>query len=153
MDHPEFHIVTVDRSNFEKVLPLITAYQFFYRSAVDQEQNRKHFGQFLDDHEKGVLYVALDAGSSSALGFATIYYPFSSVRAEAVCLMNDLFTLPQARGRGVGRALIRHCREQAKAHGFAELFWMTEERNQTAQKLYDSFGAQRTEWLEYILRL
>jgi ribosomal protein S18 acetylase RimI-like enzyme len=66
--------------------------------------------------------------------------------------MNDLYTVPAARGQGVGRALIRHCARYARAHGFATIYWQTEQSNATAQRLYDSLSASRTAWYTYVLR-
>ena len=142
-------IETVTPQLFNKVLPLIADYQSFYKAEPDEARNRAHFSQFLEEHSRGVLFVALQ--DEETLGFATLYFPFSSVRARAVCLMNDLFTAETARGQGVGRALIAHCRDYARAHNFPELMWHTEADNETAQRLYDSFGATRNAWLEYVL--
>ena len=144
-------IETVTRANFEQVLPLVAAYQRFYNAAPDEVRNRAHFSQFLDDHARGVLFIAMQ--NEIAVGFATLYFPFSSVRARAVCLMNDLFTVEAARGKGVGRALISHCRDYAAQHDFPALIWHTEQNNATAQRLYDGFGASKSAWLEYDLEV
>ena len=143
-------IETVTKPHFEKVLPLIADDQRFYRAEPDEARNREHFSQFLDDHSRGVLFAALDA--DSVIGFATLYFPFSSVRARSICLMNDLFTMEAARGKGVGRALIRHCQSYAQAHNFPALMWNTEQNNHAAQQLHDSLGATRSAWLEYVLQ-
>src|SRR3954468_17259619 len=108
-------IETVTPDTFALVLPLIAAYQRFYAAAPDEERNCAHFGQFLGDHTRGIQFVALEDGQ--ALGFATLYFPLSSVSARANCLMNDLFTIPEARGKGIGRALIQHCLGYAQERG------------------------------------
>lgn len=143
-------IETVTTSNFEMVLPLIAEYQRFYNAEPNESRNRAHFSQFLEDHAQGILFLALDNDGAS-LGFATIYFPFSSVRAQPDCVMNDLLTLPDARGKGVGRALIAHCREYARASGYHSLLWMTDQSNACAQRLYDKTGAQSSTRLEYVL--
>jgi ribosomal protein S18 acetylase RimI-like enzyme len=68
-----------------------------------------------------------------------------------VVIMNDLYVKPAARGRGVGRALVEACRERAREHGAAGLEWETEPRNTRAQRLYESLGADRSEWVAYWL--
>jgi ribosomal protein S18 acetylase RimI-like enzyme len=143
-------IETVTAATFERVLPLIAAYQRFYRATPDEARNRAHFGQFLADHSRGIQFVAL-ADDGIALGFATLYFPLGSVAAGPRCLMNDLYTVPEARSQGVGRALIRHCARYARAHGFATIYWQTEQSNATAQRLYDSLPTSRTAWYTYIL--
>ena len=142
-------IETVTPHNFEAVLPLIAGYQHFYGAEPDENRNRAHFSQFLEDHSRGVLFVALDDGA--AVGFATLYCPFSSVRARAIRLMNDLFTVEAARGRGVGRALMEYCRHYAAAHDFPTLEWNTAQDNVSAQRLYDALNAKRSAWLNYNL--
>jgi len=143
------HIETVTAATFELVLPLIAAYQRFYEATPDEARNRAHFSQFLGDHTNGIQFIALDSGA--ALGFATLYFPFSSVSARVTCLMNDLFTVPEARGRGVGRALIGHCLRYAGERGFSGIWWQTAQSNTTAQRLYESVGASRSAWYTYTL--
>ena len=65
--------------------------------------------------------------------------------------MNDLFTVPQARGQGVGRALISHCLAYAKARGFSRISWQTAQSNAHAQKLYDRLPTTRKAWFTYTL--
>ena len=142
-------IETVSESNFERVLPLIGHYQEFYQRVCDEGANRRHFGQLLGGQSPmGVQFVAIDA-SGQALGFATLYFLPSSLGACLSCVLNDLFTLPSARGQGVGRALIAHCRQQARLRGYAALEWQTAPDNEPSQRLYDKLGASRESWLHY----
>jgi GNAT superfamily N-acetyltransferase len=143
-------IETVTAANFEQLLPLIAAYQEFYRLKPDEGRNRAFFGRFLGGQSGGIQFIALD-DRGSALGFATVYSRFSSARAQVDCLMNDLYVVPEARGQGVGRALIEHCRLHARDSGARELIWLTEQSNRTAQRLYDRCPATRTAWYQYRL--
>jgi GNAT superfamily N-acetyltransferase len=143
-------IETVTAQTFERVLPLIADYQRFYKAEPDQARNRDHFGRLLDDHDTGIQFVALDE-ASRALGFATLYFPLGSVRPGVACLMNDLFVVPEMRGRGIGRALIAHCLSYAKARGFSGIHWQTALDNHTAQRLYDSLPTTRSGWYTYRL--
>src|SRR5690606_11195480 len=130
-------IETVTTETFSIVLPLIAEYQRFYRTEPDTERNIAHFSQFLHDHSRGIQFLAFD-DENQALGFATIYFPLSSLSAGQYCLRNDLFVAPNVRGGGVGRALIEHCLRYAKDHGYSKLHWSTELDNHRAQRLYDS---------------
>ena len=67
--------------------------------------------------------------------------------------MNDLFVAPGQRGRGIGRALIEATAAVARERGAAHVEWSTAPDNHTAQRLYDSTGAERSEWIEYELDL
>ena len=99
-------IETVNNLNFEKVLPLIARYQEFYQRIPDAEANRRHFGQFLGgNHPLGVQFLAV-ADEGTALGFATLYFLPSSLSAGSSSVLNDLYTVPEARRHGVARALL-----------------------------------------------
>ena len=143
-------IETVTAQTFERVLPLIAAYQRFYKAEPDDARNRAHFGGLLDEHAAGIQFVALDE-AGQALGFATLYFPLGSVSPGVACLMNDLFVVPETRGQGIGRALILHCLSYAKAHGFPKIHWQTALDNHTAQRLYDSLPTTRSGWYTYRL--
>lgn len=144
------NIETVSASTFEQVLPLIAAYQRFYQAEPNHERNRAHFSQLLGDHARGIQFVALDQ-AGQALGFATLYVALGSVSPGQFCLMNDLYVVPEARGQGVGRALIHHCLSYAQTRGFDAIEWQTALDNHAAQRLYDSLPTERSGWYTYTL--
>jgi GNAT superfamily N-acetyltransferase len=148
----EIEIAPVAAAELERVLPLIAAYQRFYEvEKVDEEGNRGFFRRFLSPSDDGLLLGARDDGE--IVGFACLYWHFSSLAAAETVLMNDLFVVEGARGRGVGRALIEASASVARERGAGSLEWATAPDNATAQRLYDSTGAERSEWIEYELRL
>lgn len=141
-------IEKVDHHNFEDVLPLIRAYQEFYNMAeIDDEKNRSHFGRFLDDNSRGVLHIIISEGQVA--GFSTIYFNFSSTKAEEVAVLNDLFIKPEFRGKGMGRLLVEHAIETVTSRGIRRIQWLTTLDNTAAHKLYDSLGARKSEWYLY----
>jgi GNAT superfamily N-acetyltransferase len=83
------------------------------------------------------------------MGFATIYWSWSTVSASRIAIMNDLFVQPAARGTGVAEALIEECRIRARAGGARSLRWQTAKDNLRAQAVYERVGARREEWLDY----
>ena len=140
-------------AEFERLLPLIAAYQRFYEvEEIDEERNRTFFRRFLTPSEDGMLLGAC-AGDGELVGYACLYWHFSSLAASESVLMNDLFVSEAARGRGVGRALIEASAAVARERGAAHLEWSTAPDNLTAQRLYDSTGAERSQWVEYELEL
>lgn len=148
----EIEIAPVTAAEYESLLPLIAAYQRFYEAEdIDEERNRAFFHRFLDPSEAGLLLGA--RGGEELLGYACLYWHFSSTQAVETVLMNDLFVSEAARGRGVGRALIEASAGAARERGAAQLEWATAPDNHTAQRLYDSTGAERSEWVEYELEL
>jgi GNAT superfamily N-acetyltransferase len=145
-------IAAVEAAEFERLLPLIAAYQRFYEvEEIDEKRNRAFFRRFLAPSEDGMLLGAREGGE--LVGYACLYWHFSSLSAEETVLMNDLFVAEPARGRGVGRALIEASAAVARERGAAQLEWATAPSNVTAQRLYDSTGAARSEWIEYELEL
>jgi GNAT superfamily N-acetyltransferase len=148
----ELEIAPIDAAEFEPLLPLIAAYQRFYEVAeIDTERNRAFFRRFLAPSEEGMLLGAREGGA--IVGYACLFWHFSSLAAAESVLMNDLFVSEAARGRGVGRALIEASAAIARERGAAHLEWATAPDNLTAQRLYDSTGAKRSEWVEYELEL
>lgn len=145
-------ISPVEAAEFERLLPLIAAYQRFYEvEEIDEERNRAFFRRFLAPSEDGVLLGARAGGR--LVGYACLYWHFSSTQAVETVLMNDLFVDGAARGRGVGRALIEASAAVARERGAGQLEWATAPDNLTAQRLYDSTGATRSEWIEYELEI
>lgn len=148
----DLEIAPVEPAEFERLLPLIAAYQRFYEvEEVDEERNRAFFHRFLAPSQDGLLIGARSDGEF--VGYACLYWHFSSLSAQETVLMNDLFVTEEARGRGVGRALIEASADVARERGAAHLEWATAPGNVTAQRLYDSTGATRSEWIEYELEL
>jgi len=142
----------VAAGEYERLLPLIAAYQRFYGvEEIDAERNRAFFRRFLAPSEDGMLLAARAAGE--IVGYACLYWHFSSLGAAESVLMNDLFVSESARGRGAGRALIEASAAIARERGAAHLEWSTAPDNAVAQRLYDGTGAARSEWVEYELEL
>jgi GNAT superfamily N-acetyltransferase len=148
----EPQIAPIAVEEFEQLLPLIAAYQRFYEvEAIDTERNRTFFRRFLSPSEDGLLLGARSEGR--LVGYACLYWHFSSLEARESVLMNDLYVDESARGQGVGRALIEAGAEVARERGVPFVEWSTAPDNDTAQRLYDSTGAERTEWFNYELRV
>lgn len=139
-------------AEFEELLPLIAAYQRFYGvDDISEERNRSFFRRFLSPSEDGLLLGARRDGR--LLGYACLYWHFSSLEAVESVLLNDLFVSEEARGEGIGRALIEATAEVARERGAPFVEWATAPDNETAQRLYDSTGAERSEWVVYELRV
>ncbi len=134
------------------MLPLIAAYQRFYEvEDVDEKRNRAFFRRFLAPSEDGMLLGAWR--EDELVGYACLYWTFTSLVPAEIVLMNDLYADESVRCQGVGRALIEASAEVARERDVPFVEWSTAPENATAQRLYDSTGAKRTEWLEYELGL
>ncbi|MBD3788358.1 MAG: GNAT family N-acetyltransferase [Sphingomonadales bacterium] len=76
----------------------------------------------------------------AALGLVQYSLMHRSLSGGQVVYLSDLFSVPQARGQGVGRALIEHVRGFARARGYPSVRWLTAEDNAAARRLYDSYA-------------
>lgn len=140
----------IREDELRSALPLIGGYQRFYGAEPDDERNGRFFRRFLEPSDDGLLLGGWDG--DELVGFACLYWTFSSVNAADIVLLNDLFVAESARGRGVGRALIAATVERARQRGARHVEWLTATDNVTAQRLYDAVGAERSEWYGYELR-
>jgi GNAT superfamily N-acetyltransferase len=74
-------------------------------------------------------------------GFAIhLHHPSTWVATED-CYLEDLFIAPEARGKGLGRALIDDLITLARHKGWSRLYWHTDEDNTRARALYDQYVA------------
>jgi GNAT superfamily N-acetyltransferase len=140
----------ITEPEFEALLPMIAAYQGFYEADdIREDRNRSFFRRFIAPSDDGMLIGAWR--DDELAGYACLYWHFSSTRAIETVLMNDLFVAEAHRGQGIGRALIEASAAVARERGSPHLEWATRPSNETAQRLYDSLGAERSTWIEYEL--
>lgn len=125
---------------------LFREYRTFYKLPESEDIVSRAWGWFMDPRHECKALVAEAHGE--ILGFAH-HRRFSSPYTGTTGLfLDDLFTDPTARGRGVGRALIERLTEMAAAEGRAVVQWVTAEDNHRAQALYNTL-ATRTNWVTY----
>ena len=147
---PNPRIEPVSEAQLEQLLPQIAAYQRFYKvEEIDDERNRAFFVRFIAPSDDGLLLGAWR--NDDLLGYACLYWHFTSLVPAETVLMNDLFVTPTARSQGIGRALVEASADVARSRGAHHLEWATAPDNATAQRLYDATGAQRSTWIEYEL--
>ncbi len=145
-------IEPISEGQFERLLPLIAAYQRFYEAeTIDDERNRAFFSRFIAPSDDGMLLGAWH--EDELIGYACLYWSFTSTVPAETVLMNDLYVDPAHRGQSIGRTLIEASATVARERGAQRLEWATAPDNKTAQRLYDSTGAKRSTWIEYELGL
>jgi GNAT superfamily N-acetyltransferase len=92
--------------------------------------------------------IAEDDGAP--LGFALFFHNFSTFLAQPGIYLEDLFVLPEARGKGVGRALLQKLAEIAVERECGRLEWAVLDWNRDAIGFYESLGARpNSEWTVY----
>ena len=121
--------------------PLWAAYLVFYEEDLDPAITTLTWQRLLDPAEP---MGGLGAWRGDDLvGFCHHLFHRSTWSAGSHCYLEDLFTRPEARGTGVGRALIEATARVATDAGCDKLHWQTQQDNATAQALYRQVATDR----------
>lgn len=142
-------IQRVDVDTIPLLLPLMRQYCDFYRVAPADSDLESLARTLAEDRTEGVQLLALANGQ--AVGFATVFWSWSTLSACRIGVMNDLFVRPESRGAGVAESLIEACRAECSGRGAGILSWQTALDNHRAQAVYDRVGGIRETWLDYSL--
>lgn len=114
------------------------------RPPVENVQSLIHMLLF---KQQGIQFVASEAGN--LLGFATLYFTFSTTRTEKVTVMNDLYVIEAMRGKGIAAALFEECHTFTKDNSFAYMSWVTARDNKRAQRFYEKMGGKAEDWVNF----
>jgi GNAT superfamily N-acetyltransferase len=112
---------------------LARGYKAFYRAEVTPAEYDQAWRRLIG--EEGVFGLA--ARTEGRLAGIAHYLFHTSVWVPKVCYLQDLFVLPEARGRGVARALIEAVARAAREAQAERCYWLTQEDNKVARALYD----------------
>lgn len=126
---------------------LWTGYLAYYETSLPQEVYASTFERLLGDdaHEFHALVAELDG---RLVGLTHYLFHRHAWKVENVCYLQDLYASPETRGTGIGRALIEAVYAAADANGAPNVYWLTQDFNATARRLYDRIGVQ-TPFIKY----
>ena len=133
-------------ADFEQWLPLWEGYNRFYERAVPAEVTRVTWSRFFDAYEP--MHAVVAERDGKLVGLVHYLYHRNTAMLAPVCYLQDLFTAAETRGQGVGRALIEAVYERAQAAGSPRVYWMTQESNAVARRLYDQV-AENSGFIQY----
>ncbi|MFJ1300512.1 GNAT family N-acetyltransferase [Pseudomonadota bacterium AL_CKDN230030165-1A_HGKHYDSX7] len=139
-------IRNITPADFDLWLPLWKGYQAFYKVDIADDVTRTTWERLLDPAEP--MHCALAFDGERAVGLVHWIYHRSTWTTGNYVYLQDLFSAPDVRGRGVGRALIERVYADAQANNSARVYWLTHESNQTAMQLYDRI-ADRSGFIQY----
>ena len=124
-----------------------TAYLDFYHTTVSEEVYETSFARLLSDEvgEYKCLIAEIDGNPVGLAHFLCHRYMWT---VEDTCYLMDLFTDPEVRGKGVGRALINAVHQTPKRDSVPTTYWTTQEFNYKGRILYDQV-ASRTPFVMY----
>ena len=96
--------------------------------------------------------VVLARLDTQPVGFALFFHNYSTFLAKNGLYLEDLYVTPEARGHGVGRAVLRHLAGLARARDCGRLEWWVLDSNHDAIRFYESLGAEAmSDWTVYRL--
>lgn len=126
---------------------LWTGYLEFYQSSVSEAVYRSSFDRLTsgDPREYQGRLAVVDG---RPVGLVHFLFHRHGWRVEDVVYLQDLFVDPSARGSGAGRALIEAVYAAADAAACPTVYWLTQDFNATARKLYDQV-AEVTPFIKY----
>jgi GNAT superfamily N-acetyltransferase len=143
---PQIEVRPLRPADREAWEPLWSGYLAFYEASVDPDVTEATWRRFHDrDEPMHVLGAFMDG---RLVGIVHFLFHRSTWTAGDYCYLQDLFTAPDARGLGAGRALIEAVYERARAAGGSRVYWLTHESNATARALYDTL-ADRPGFIQY----
>jgi len=146
--YPEFRYAY--RDDTAKILFFIrelAAYEHMENEVVATEEL---LSEWIFDRKKAEVIFVMENGSE--VGFALFFHNFSTFLGRAGLYLEDLFVLPQYRGKGYGKATLKHLARIAIERGCGRLEWCCLDWNQPSIDFYLSLGArQMDDWTTYRL--
>jgi ribosomal protein S18 acetylase RimI-like enzyme len=146
-------ISVAGEGDLDELLPLMRAYCDFYEVAPSDEDLLALSRALIADPEREGVQLVARGEDGAAVGFATVFWSWTTTRGGRLAVMNDLYVAPEARGSGAADTLIEACAERGREHGAVSLEWSTALDNHRAQKVYDRVGGEASRWLDYSLQL
>ncbi len=122
-------------------------YLAFYETELPEDVHASSFARLLGDdpHDFHGLIAEIDG---TPVGLVHYLFHRHGWKIENVCYLQDLYAVPEVRGQGVGRKLIEAVYGAADEAGAPSVYWLTQDFNAEARKLYDRLG-QLTPFIKY----
>ncbi|MBH0055480.1 GNAT family N-acetyltransferase [Pseudoalteromonas sp. SWXJZ94C] len=102
--------------------------------------------------EGATAHSILCLDGDEAIGFAVYFYNYSTWLGKNGLYLEDLYVSPDSRGKGAGKAIMKHLANTALKNNCGRFEWVVLDWNKPAIDFYDSIGAKpQTEWIIYRL--
>jgi len=129
----------VTPEDYDAWKPLWDDYNAFYErtgpTALPDAVTQTTWRRFFDASEP--VYCIVAERDHKVVGICHYLFHRSTSRIEPLCYLQDLFTAPDERGHGIGRALIVAVYDIARAAGSKRVYWQTHTTNTPGRTLYD----------------
>jgi GNAT superfamily N-acetyltransferase len=127
-------LISQHRAEWE---PLARGYKAFYNTQTSDDEYSAAWNRLM----VGRPVAGLAAFSDGQLVGIAHYLFHASTWTDGACYLQDLYTVPSARGQGIGRMLIEGVARVAKDAGATRLYWLTHEGNAAARLLYNRLAS------------
>ncbi|WGV57446.1 GNAT family N-acetyltransferase [Brevibacillus brevis] len=120
----------------------------FYQNPRPPIEKIHNLIQTLFEKQNGIQFVAEQNGK--LVGFATLFFTYSTMKADKITVMNDLFVIEQFRDTEVESQLFLECQKYSQEHGYANMTWITSTDNTRAQSFFKKMSAlQGRDWVHF----
>jgi GNAT superfamily N-acetyltransferase len=140
-----------ERADVPVIAELIRGLARFEKMEDQVTMTEDRLGENLfGNHRYAETLIAEDGGV--AVGFALFFHNFSTFLGQPGIYLEDLFVVPEHRGAGIGRALLKELARLAVERGCGRLEWAVLDWNRDAIGFYERLGARpNSEWTVYRL--
>lgn len=144
----ELMIRQAERKDCAMILSFIKALAEYEHMADEVVADEALLEEWIFDKQKAEVIFAVEDGKE--VGFALFFHNFSTFLGRAGIYLEDLFVLPEYRGKGYGKALLKKLAEITVERGCGRLEWSCLDWNQPSIDFYLSLGAVRMDgWTTY----
>ena len=146
MSKTEFRLAK--RSDTEKILWFIRQLASYEKMENEVVATPQLLEYWIFDQKKAEVIFALEEGQE--VGLALFFHNFSTFLGRAGIYLEDLYVIPEYRGRGHGKALLCQLAKIAVQRGCGRLEWCCLDWNEPSIAFYRSLGAvPMEEWTTY----
>ena len=148
-------VTVAQHDDLKDVLEMLTEYQESLESEmpIDEAKNEQYLEQILADHEVGTIFIGRTASGRQPVGFAIVCRRPSTLTAEWVPYMTDLYIRPAYRLKGFARQMFEHVVRWAKTKKYSRLDWLVVNLYVRAQYMFDAYNPTISGWVGYMLDL
>ncbi|WP_127112290.1 GNAT family N-acetyltransferase [Shimia sediminis] len=118
---------------------LWTDYLAFYETSVPEDVYQTTWSRLRGSDPQDFSCIVAEQ-DGRLVGLTHYLFHRHAWKVENICYLQDLYATPETRGTGIGRALIEAVYEAADEAGANGVYWLTQDFNHTARKLYDRIG-------------
>lgn len=139
-----------DRNDVGKILFFIRQLAEYEKMSDEVVATESILEEWIFEKQRAEVVFAMDNGQE--VGFALFFHNFSTFLGRSGLYLEDLFVLPQYRGRGYGKGLLKHLASIAVERGCGRMEWVCLDWNKPSIDFYRSLGAEpMNEWTIYRL--